>query len=206
MTRLNVSFLLVSYYDVDSHTSTDGAAYYATTQGTGVKYQTGGDVLVRSYFVQAGTLNDTTDSNFRAVDDQFPILAFSHDLGTISSTAQPVVIGVGHARDPVVQFVVADGMQPRSPYYVSQFATPIDSASYQPINHLHHILTKYSIDFSLSAGILIRTRHGRHIRRTNQRGRLQDFCGLRGNCFSLCPTSIRGYRDHCWQARRWVIE
>uniref|UniRef100_A0A0W0EZL0 Glutaminase n=1 Tax=Moniliophthora roreri TaxID=221103 RepID=A0A0W0EZL0_MONRR len=105
-----------------------GTFYYSTSSGNGVTYQTGADVTLRTGFIRDGRLNDTQDTNFRAIGDRFPVFAFAHDIGSITSSSKPVVIALGHVRDPVIQYIVANGqLQNRSPYFLAQFSDPRDA-------------------------------------------------------------------------------
>ncbi|CAG8732488.1 2876_t:CDS:2, partial [Acaulospora colombiana] len=79
------------------------------TQGT--TYQTGADTDVRAQFIQHGVLLNTTDSEFRAVQDRWPIFAYAKDLGDVGSggVQNAVVFSVGHVRDPAIQYIVEGG-------------------------------------------------------------------------------------------------
>lgn len=129
---------------------TEGSAFYSTakvvsleigqpgvffthyfTQTSGTTFQTGQDIVVRAQFINNGALKNTQDTNFRAVEDDWPVFAFAKDLGTISTPPQPVVFAIGHARDPSVEYIVADGqLQQRSPFFLTAHATPADAVSY----------------------------------------------------------------------------
>ena len=118
----------------------DGSAFYATTavgfffrlrfapvlrqhQASGVTYQIGADVDVRSQFVNNSVLLNSQDTQFRAISDRFPVFAFAHDLGQVSAPTAPVVYSIGHVRDPVVQYIIlSGGMQARSSYFWTRFA------------------------------------------------------------------------------------
>ncbi|KAH7098950.1 DUF1793-domain-containing protein [Auriculariales sp. MPI-PUGE-AT-0066] len=103
-----------------------GAAYYSTNNATGLTFQTGQDSTVRSNFISSGTLPNTQDTTFRAVNDRWPVFAYARDLGSVSSTASaPVVFAVGHIRDPGVQYITAGNvLQSRPLYFLSQLSTP----------------------------------------------------------------------------------
>jgi Domain of unknown function (DUF5127) len=99
-------------------------------QGPGLAYQTGADDTVRSQFVTNGVLLNTQDTNYRAVNDQWPVFALSMDMGNITTATQPWVLSVGHVREPAVQYIVAgNGRQARSLYFWSAFATISDAVS-----------------------------------------------------------------------------
>lgn len=105
----------------------DGTAYLASSSATAT-YQTGQDSVVRQQFVTNGALANTEDTNFRAVQDNWPILAIAHDLGSINVAQDPVVFVVGHTRDPAIQYIVSGGkLQQRSSYFWSKYATADDA-------------------------------------------------------------------------------
>ncbi len=93
-------------------------------------YQTGEDVVVRAEFVKNGKLANVQDTQFRAVSDRWPVFAFAHDLGTVTSTTDPIVFTVGHVRDPVVQYAIVGGAtENRSSYFWTKFASFPDAVS-----------------------------------------------------------------------------
>ncbi|PCH41119.1 DUF1793-domain-containing protein [Wolfiporia cocos MD-104 SS10] len=105
-----------------------GASYYSVLNTPGTTYQVGQDIVVRAQFINHSTLTNTSDTNFRGISDDWPVFAFAHDLGNISSLSEPVVISIGFARDPAVEYITAGGaVQHRSSYFWSRYAT-IDDA------------------------------------------------------------------------------
>ncbi|KAJ3976289.1 DUF1793-domain-containing protein [Lentinula raphanica] len=106
-----------------------GSALYSTLNTSGVTYQTGEDIIVRAQFINTGKLDNIQDTNFRAISDNWPVFAYAHDLGTVSSEAtEPVVIGVGFVRDPAIEYIVAGGqLQNRSSYFMNSFTSPSDA-------------------------------------------------------------------------------
>jgi hypothetical protein len=96
----------------------------------GVTWQNGADVLVRAQFINNGKLPNTQDTNFRPINDAWPVFAISHDLGNVRAATTPVVTSVGHIRDPALRYIIAGGAtQLRSLYFFSQFSTPADLVS-----------------------------------------------------------------------------
>lgn len=59
-----------------------GYWYYATDNTKGLTYQSGADADVRSQFIDNGKLANTEDTNYRGIDDRFPVFGFAKDLGT----------------------------------------------------------------------------------------------------------------------------
>ncbi|KAG6874172.1 hypothetical protein C0993_000780, partial [Termitomyces sp. T159_Od127] len=86
-------------------------------------YQTGADVTVRAQFINNGQLPDTQDTTFRAIEDNWPVFGFAHNLGSVTRATSPVVFSVGHVRDPAIEYVVPGGTQNRSLYFWSEFST-----------------------------------------------------------------------------------
>ncbi|OCH92918.1 DUF1793-domain-containing protein [Obba rivulosa] len=107
-----------------------GSAFHSTINSTGTTFQTGEDIIVRAQFIQSGVLANTQDSNFRAVSDQWPVFALAHDLGTISAASDPVILSIGHVRDPAIEYLIAnDATQNRSLFFWSQVSSIGDAIS-----------------------------------------------------------------------------
>ncbi|KAF7790090.1 hypothetical protein EIP86_001040 [Pleurotus ostreatoroseus] len=101
-----------------------GSAFYSTQSVSGLTWQTGQDIVVRAQFINSGSLSNTQDTRFRAVSDDWPVFAFAHDLGTISQASSPIVVSVGHVRDPAIEYIIANGaIQQRSLYFWSEFSS-----------------------------------------------------------------------------------
>ncbi|KAF8621663.1 hypothetical protein AX15_007677 [Amanita polypyramis BW_CC] len=86
--------------------------------------QTAADVVSRAQFINNGYLKNTQDTNFRAIQNNWPVFSLAQDLGSVTSTIAPVVFAIGHVRDPAIEYIVAnDRVQFRSIYSLSQFST-----------------------------------------------------------------------------------
>ncbi|KAG8714064.1 hypothetical protein FRC08_012425 [Ceratobasidium sp. 394] len=120
----------VPYAEINDHTQY-GTAYYGTNQGSGLTYATGEDTVLRGAFITNGALANTQDTQFRAINDRWPVFAFARDIGsTADSSASPVVFAVGHVRDPLVQYIVAGNkLQERHPFWMSKYATGSEAIS-----------------------------------------------------------------------------
>lgn len=94
-------------------------------QTVGATFQTGQDNAVRSQFINNGKLSGTKDTNFRAIQDNWPVFALAHDLGSVTGPSTPVLYSVGHIRDPAVQYITANnGRQDRSLYFWTAYSSP----------------------------------------------------------------------------------
>ncbi|KAI0650358.1 DUF1793-domain-containing protein [Trametes meyenii] len=100
-----------------------GTAYHSTLNDAGVTWQTGQDIMVRAQFINHGVLLNSQDTNYRPVSNNWPVFALAHDLGKVNSASAPAVFSVGHVRDPVVQYILANNeMQQRTSVFWSRFS------------------------------------------------------------------------------------
>ncbi|KAF8217987.1 DUF1793-domain-containing protein [Mycena galopus ATCC 62051] len=112
------------YGESNDHTEY-GSAYLASTSASAT-WQTGQDVVVRQQFVTNGVLLNTADTNFRAVNNDWPVFAIAINLGTVGTTAASSVFAVGHAREPNIHYIVAGNtLQDRYSYFWSVYATGV---------------------------------------------------------------------------------
>ncbi|PCH42735.1 hypothetical protein WOLCODRAFT_152776 [Wolfiporia cocos MD-104 SS10] len=105
----------------------DGNVYYAMSLVSGTTFQTGRDQDIRGSFETNGSLLDTQDTDYRAINDDFPVFAIAVDLGLITTTANPVVWALGYVRNPVIQYTTPTGeSQLRYPYWATQYSSISD--------------------------------------------------------------------------------
>ncbi|KAJ3908017.1 hypothetical protein F5879DRAFT_794476 [Lentinula edodes] len=103
-----------------------GSMFYSTRNVDGATYQTGSSTVVRSYFISNGKLANTRDTNYRAIDNDWPVFAFARSLGQVTKdTPQYAVFSVGHVRDPVIKYIQNNGVtfEGRSYYFWSTYST-----------------------------------------------------------------------------------
>ncbi|HVT68672.1 MAG TPA: DUF5127 domain-containing protein, partial [Trebonia sp.] len=96
-----------------------GTLVWATPEGAGVTYQSGQDIVVRTQFVNDGTLTDTNDTSYRAIQDDWPVFAFAADLGSLGSAPATIPLTVGWVRTPAVSYLGQD----LQPLWTTYFAT-----------------------------------------------------------------------------------
>ena len=85
-----------------------GTVVWTAESSTGLTWQIGEDALVRRQFVTGGALAGTVDQNRpRAINDRWPVFAFSVDLGPVRTATAPFVLSVGHVREPSVSYLGA---------------------------------------------------------------------------------------------------
>ncbi|KAB8305035.1 hypothetical protein EYC80_004340 [Monilinia laxa] len=107
-----------------------GYWYWATQDTTNVTYQSGQDKAVRSAFETEGKLPNTKDSNFRAINDDFPVFGFAKDFGPVSTKAQEVVFVLGLAQENAIQFDGSGGNTTLPSLWTSYFSSDTEALSY----------------------------------------------------------------------------
>ncbi|KKY31115.1 putative glutaminase-like protein [Diaporthe ampelina] len=81
-----------------------GQWFVSTADTDGVTWRIGQDTAVRGQFVDNRTLDNTKDTNFRAINVDWPVFAFSKDLGTVSGSETGVLFTLGLSQDSVVNY------------------------------------------------------------------------------------------------------
>ena len=104
-----------------------------TFQVNGMTYQVGPGGDVRTSFLTNGTLNNTVYTKFGAINGEWPVFAFSHDLGpVVSSNTSSVVYTIGYIRDPLAQLSNIPNINSlRGPYYATRYSDVADMVRYR---------------------------------------------------------------------------
>jgi hypothetical protein len=95
-----------------------GSVVWATPRSAALTYQSGQDIVVRAQFVDNGQLTNGNDTNYRAIDDNWPVFGFSVDLGTITGSAVTTEVSIGQVRTPAVSYL-GQNLQPLWTSYFS---------------------------------------------------------------------------------------
>lgn len=104
-----------------------GYWYYATENADGLTYQSGADTDVRGQFVNAGSLNNSEDTNFRAINDNYPVFAFAIDLGSVASKSKESLFTINLLQNNSVQFATGQGVQQIPSYWKSSFENELSA-------------------------------------------------------------------------------
>ena len=88
-----------------------GSLVWATPSTAKLTYQSGQDIVVRTQFVNNGTLTNTNDTGYRPIQDNWPVFAFAADLGQLGAKTVSVPLSVGQVRTPAVSYLGQD-LQP----------------------------------------------------------------------------------------------
>ncbi|KAL7814434.1 glutaminase GtaA [Trichoderma gracile] len=82
-----------------------GNWYWSTGDIRGVTYQIGQDTAVRGQFLSNGTLTGHIDTDYRAVNDRWPVFAFARDLGAVGrSGSASTLFTIGVAQEKAILF------------------------------------------------------------------------------------------------------
>jgi len=61
--------------------------------------------VCRNNFTEVGKLGNISDTNFRAINDNLPVMAFALDLGNITQSENPLVFAMGLFMDPAIYYL-----------------------------------------------------------------------------------------------------
>jgi hypothetical protein len=103
-----------------------GTVVWTTALTSSVTYQIGQDSLVRAAAVDNGRLDNVVDTQYRSINDRWPVFAFNVDLGAVDRPTDDVVISIGHIREPAISYLAT----PLPPLWKSYFATWPDMVAF----------------------------------------------------------------------------
>jgi len=103
-----------------------GTMVWSTPATSGLTYQSGQDILVRAQFVDNGKLTNISDTNYRAIQDNWPVFGLCVDLGQLSGTAKSVPLSVGLVRTPALSYLGTD----LQPLWTAKFSSWQDMLGY----------------------------------------------------------------------------
>ncbi|KAF1984206.1 glutaminase GtaA [Aulographum hederae CBS 113979] len=114
-------------YSEVSDQSQWGDYYWATEDSETLTFQSGGDAVVRGSFLSNGSLPDTKDTNFRPINEDYPVFGFAKDLGNVGSAGIDTLFTIGLCQDYAIQFNGSDGYQPQPSLWKSYFDSDTDA-------------------------------------------------------------------------------
>lgn len=105
-----------------------GNWYWSTKNAPGLTFQSGADADVRGSFVTNGKLGNTKDTNFRPINQNWPVFGFATDLGSVSGPVNTVYT-LGLTQEEAIQFDGATGVVPLTSLWTSHFGSESDAVS-----------------------------------------------------------------------------
>ena len=110
---------------------TDYGYYYWATQNTAnLTYQSGQDTTVRTNFATNGKLPNTKDTNYRAIQNAYPVFGFAVDLGVIGTKPANTLFVIGLAQQQAIQFDGANGIVSLPSLWTSYYPTDLAALSF----------------------------------------------------------------------------
>ncbi|KAJ2990661.1 hypothetical protein NUW58_g2838 [Xylaria curta] len=82
-----------------------GNFYWSTGNTNGLTFQSGADTDVRGTFKSKGVLPNTKDTNFRAINSNWPVFGFAKDLGSVSKNSVDTLFTIGLTQDNAIQLL-----------------------------------------------------------------------------------------------------
>jgi hypothetical protein len=99
-----------------------GDLYYTTANVANLTFQNGQDSVVRGQFINNGVLANTQDTDYRAINNDWPVFAFANDLGSVTATAKSTLFTIGLLQKQAIQFEGATN-QTLNAYWTNYFST-----------------------------------------------------------------------------------
>ena len=104
-----------------------GNWYWATNSVANLTYQSGADIDVRGSFTARGYLPDTSDTNYRSIQANYPVFGFAVDLGSVGASSVDTLFTLALAQQQAVQFNGANGTVSLPSLWTSYFANDLDA-------------------------------------------------------------------------------
>ncbi|KKY24377.1 putative glutaminase [Phaeomoniella chlamydospora] len=126
-----------------------GYWYWATDNVANLTYQSGEDSAVREGFATYGFLNDTQDTDFRAIDDSWPVFGFAIDLGSVDDQTVSTLFSIGLTQEYPIQFDSAQGNVSEPALWTSYFSDELSALSFFHSDYSHASSAENSFDSKL---------------------------------------------------------
>jgi len=101
-----------------------------TANTTNLSYQSGQDTVVRNAFAAKGVLPDTKDTNYRAINNDYPVFGYAIDLGCVGSQNKSALWTINLNQEDAVQFEGANGNQTLPSLWTGYFGTDLDANTF----------------------------------------------------------------------------
>lgn len=103
-----------------------GNWYWSTAATSAMTYQSGADTSVRDAFSTNGVLGNTQDTNYRAINNDWPVFGYAFDLGNVGSSVH-TLFTLGLCQDNAITFDGVNGIVSLPSLWKSYFATDLDA-------------------------------------------------------------------------------
>jgi hypothetical protein len=110
-----------------------GRVLWATNQVANLTSQAGADSVVRGSFMQSGVLKGPDDTNFRPIQQDWPVFGYAIDLGSVGIRPTSTLFTIGLLQKTAVQFLGAKGVQSLPALWTSYFNSEDSAVSHVPL-------------------------------------------------------------------------
>ncbi|KAI1462679.1 glutaminase A [Annulohypoxylon moriforme] len=108
-----------------------GNWFWSTKDVQGLTWQIGEDTTVRGAFIDSGVLPNTQDSNYRAVNNDWPVFGFANDLGSVGTDAVSTLYSIGMTQDGAISLLgEGSGLTTYPALWNSYFGSDIDAMTF----------------------------------------------------------------------------
>ncbi|KAH8690740.1 glutaminase GtaA [Talaromyces proteolyticus] len=97
------------FSQTQGHQADWGDWYWSALSGNGLTYQSGQDIVVRGQFQNNGVLLNSSDTNYRAINDDWPVFGFAYKYSSLGSKPKKALFSIGLAQEYAIQFDGASG-------------------------------------------------------------------------------------------------
>jgi hypothetical protein len=104
-----------------------------------VTYQSGADDDVRGAFASDGQLKNLNDTNYRAINNAWPVFGYGVNLGAVKASTISTLFSLGLCQDESIQFLGADGLTVLPSLWKSYFADDLEALAF-----FHEEYSEYS--------------------------------------------------------------
>lgn len=93
-------------------------------------YQSGQDTVVRGNFLNSGVLPNTQDTDYRAINSDWPVFAYANALGTVGTAPVSTLFTIVHAQQNAIYFDGASGDVSVPSLWTSYFGSDLDLVNF----------------------------------------------------------------------------
>jgi len=101
-----------------------------TANTTNLSHQSGADVDVRGTFAANGSLTGAADTNYRAINNMYPVFGFALDLGSVGSDSVSALFTINLNQQNAIQFEGANGNETLPSLWTSYFGTDLNADTF----------------------------------------------------------------------------
>ncbi|TQS36293.1 hypothetical protein Golomagni_03262 [Golovinomyces magnicellulatus] len=106
-----------------------GSWYWATSNINGLTHQSGSDKTVRSTFMNTGKLDNSKDTNFRPINQDYPVFGHAVDLGSVTDKKN-TLFTIGLSQEQAMQYASPAGIVSLPSLWTSYFLTEESALSF----------------------------------------------------------------------------